>query len=184
MRAIVIWEKNKKTRKSMSNCELEGFVLFSQLSKETAVLVKVYLGGVPIGPHGFHIHEKGMDEIDPCDDVFDCCDKLGGHFNIGEKWSTTTPGGVKHGHHTGDLCFNIYSNDGIVDIEFKSDEISLYSNHPGYIINRALVIHEDEDDRGLGIYEDSEKTTGSLITGNAGRRIACGQINKMPEPKN
>ena len=184
MKAIAIWHSDIKTKQSISNSPLEGFVSFIQNSIDSPVLVKVYLSGIPEGAHGFHIHEKGMEEIEDCDDVFDCCDKLGGHFNIGEKWSPLTPGGTKHGNHTGDLCFNIHSAGGIIDAEFFDQNISLYKAHPGCVINRSLVIHEDEDDQGKGIYRDEEKNKQSLITGNAGKRIACGQICIVPESKN
>ena len=39
------------------------------------------------------------------------------------------------------------------------------------IVGRSMVIHADEDDLGLG------GNAGSLATGNAGERLACGIID-------
>ena len=38
------------------------------------------------------------------------------------------------------------------------------------IIGRSIIIHEDEDDLGLGNFEDSK------TTGHSGKRIACSVI--------
>lgn len=45
--------------------------------------------------------------------------------------------------------------------------VSLVKTDPAYIIGRAIVVHADEDDLGLGGAADS------LTTGNAGARVAC-----------
>ena len=49
---------------------------------------------------------------------------------------------------------------------------------PPNIIGRGLVIHEDEDDCGLGV---GNKKKESLITGNSGKRIACAVIGYAKE---
>lgn len=52
---------------------------------------------------------------------------------------------------------------------FRDDIIKLRGTKAN-IIGRGLIIHADEDDCGLG----GDKA--SLITGNAGKRIACAVI--------
>jgi len=41
---------------------------------------------------------------------------------------------------------------------------------PNSVIGRSCVVHQDEDDLGLGGFEDSK------TTGHAGARVACGVI--------
>jgi Cu/Zn superoxide dismutase len=76
--------------------------------------------------------------------------------------------------HNGDMTNNLYFNNGLTYYSFHNDMISLYSDDPRYIIGRSIVIHQDFDDEGLN-FDDDE----SLITGNAGARIACANIIKM-----
>jgi len=179
MRAIVLFHPHKKSLYSMSEKPLEGFVLFKQEDEESPVKVTVYLEGLDEGSHGFHIHEKGFSEIEKCDDVRSCCDRLGGHFNVEPTWSLDNLTGTKHGHHNGDLCFNIVSEKGLVQHYFLNDKISLFKDSPKCVLNRALVIHEEEDDMGYGNYADEDKVIESYINGNAGKRIACGEIKMI-----
>lgn len=176
MKAIVLFHPNKKSLYSMAEVPLDGFVLFNQHDKEEKVKVTVYLRGLPEGAHGFHIHEKSMSEIKKCSDVKDCCKQLGGHFSVDPVWSLDNLSGVKHGQHNGDLCFNIVSEDGIAEHYFQVDNISLFPEEKDNVINRSLVIHDGEDDMGHTHYEEEEKNIESMITGNAGSRIACGEI--------
>lgn len=181
MKAIVLFHPYKKSFFSMSSYPLEGFVLFTQDTKTDKVKITVHLEGLPNGPHGFHIHERSMKDIKRCSDVESCCQQLGGHFSVEEKWSLDNLEGVKHGEHNGDLCFNIVSDEGIANKYFYSDKISLFPGQKESVIDRSLVIHRDEDDMGEGVYEDEEKTIESRITGNAGPRIACGEIKIINE---
>jgi Cu-Zn family superoxide dismutase len=67
---------------------------------------------------------------------------------------------------------------GNISVEKDNDEIyfeinnnELLSLNGEYsILGRSVIIHEDEDDLGKGNHKDS------LITGNSGKRIACGVI--------
>jgi Cu-Zn family superoxide dismutase len=176
MKAIVVWRRGGKNDESISqNDSVDGYVLFNQFSEDKPVSITVYLDGLVDGKHGFHIHEKCLTKEMLESDQLNCCDKLGGHFNVGEKWSNSNPLGTQHGEHTGDLCMNIDVEDGLADSIFWDDQISLY---PGdnCIVGRSLVIHENEDDLGEGMYSDDEMEEESKMTGNAGSRIACGNI--------
>lgn len=177
MKAIVLFNSAKRSLHSMSDVDLEGFVLFHQ--KDEKVKVSVYLKGLPDGPHGFHIHEKGMSGLKACSDARECCKQLGGHFTVKPAWSLKNLEGVKHGEHNGDLCFNVISENGIAEHIFEVDNISLDPNSEMNVVGRSLVIHEQADDMGHAHYEEEEKNIESYITGNAGARIACGEIRMV-----
>jgi len=148
---------------------IKGTVIFNQYSLDSPVEVSVRLFGMPDGYHGMHVHEK---KITPSIlKSTKCCSLLGGHFNGGKPiWSPDNPNGTKHGDHVGDLNFNVYSKNGEVIEEFEDYNISLYKSSKNNIIGRSLIIHADKDDKGLG------NNVESLITGNAGKRIACSNI--------
>ena len=57
---------------------------------------------------------------------------------------------------------------GKVDCIIEAKQVRLTGKYS--VIGRSIVIHQKEDDLGNG--NDNE----SLITGNAGKRIACGII--------
>lgn len=52
---------------------VRGNVTFTQNGCGNPVLVEVSIFGLPTGPHGFHIHEKG--------DLSNGCLSNGGHYN-------------------------------------------------------------------------------------------------------
>ena len=100
-------------------------------------------------------------------DLSDGCTSAGPHFN---------PQGKTHGspkadiRHVGDLG-NIQSNsEGHAKYTFEDTLISLSGKHS--ILGRSIVVHEGEDDLGLGANEESKKT------GNAGGRAACAVIGE------
>ena len=184
-KAIVLWNREKNNNYSLSEKSLDGFVLFVQENIDSVVKISIYLEGLEDGEYGFHIHEKGINSCENKENVKDCCDSLGGHFNVGVKWSPLEPRGTKHGEHTGHLCFNIIFEDSICSFDFTDDKISLYNEKENCVLGKSLVIHQDRDDMGLVRYpeEDFKKNINRFITGNAGERIACGEILKYPSDK-
>ena len=130
-----------------------GIVLKQEPNKPT--IIRGQIKGLTPGKHGIHIHEFG--------DLSDGCDSAGGHYN---------PDGVDHGDlaigHVGDLG-NIVANElGIASFKIVARRVDLSGDRS--VVGRAMVIHADEDDLGLGGDEES------LKTGNAGERLACGVI--------
>jgi superoxide dismutase, Cu-Zn family len=139
-----------------------GSVDFYQ--KPESVLVEVNLWGLPPNKTlGFHIHEYG--------DSSNGCISLGGHWN---------PYNQFHGsifinetkRHAGDLINNITTDKyGKFKIHYFDNLLKVKD-----IIGRSVVIHDGEDDLGLG------GNLESLKTGNAGSRMACAIIGiKNPD---
>jgi Cu-Zn family superoxide dismutase len=163
--------------------DIKGYIIFMQETKDSPVYVEINLKNLPNGIHGIHIHEKdipkeylGKSNLPN----LNICKQLGGHFN---------PFNVNHGsynlntiRHVGDLVNNINVKNNEVYLTYMDSLISLY---PGKtcIINRSVVIHKDKDDEGIpGMIAKyygkklNKKEEESLKTGNAGNRIACGNI--------
>jgi len=139
--------------------DIRGHVFMWQTVGEDGVVFGLDLAGLDETDHhlqrGFHIHEGNDTESESCDSV-------GGHYN---------PEGNDHGgphddnRHVGDLG-NVYSSAfGEIEGRFYDDVISLTGEKS--IVGRAVVLHRDEDDLGLGGEEDS------LTTGHAGKRLGC-----------
>ena len=167
--------KSKKTKKTINKfcqpdtrkfiCQVrgvdddkvKGHIYFTEKDNVNYTEIKLDLHGLPEGPRGFHIHERG--------NLLDGCTSLCGHFNPHHK----THGGLNHTHsHVGDLGNIIVKKDGTCTQTIKSKFIRLRGK--ANVLGRSVVIHEKEDDLGNGGDEES------LKTGNAGRRIACGVI--------
>ena len=79
--------------------------------------------------------------------------------------------------HTGDLINNIESDkNGNFNYSYFDPRISIIGNENNSILGCSVVIHENEDDLGLGV---GSKKNESLKTGNSGKRIACAIIGKV-----
>ena len=136
-----------------------GSVVFKEVDNQTQIIVNVE-GLTPNTKHGFHIHKSG--------DLRKGCNSLCSHFN---------PFGAKHGgpdnnrnnRHVGDLG-NLLANKNGKVINYKVTDSLIRLTGKNSILGRSVVIHEGEDDLGLG--DNAE----SLKTGNAGKRIGCGVI--------
>ena len=116
------------------------------------VEVTVNLTGVPVGAHGFHIHDKG--------DCGDNGNAAGGHFN---------PMGTAHGapaadpHHAGDFGNVTADAHGRVTTSFTTRSVTLDSASTS-AVGHAIILHANSDD------------LATQPTGNAGGRIACGVV--------
>lgn len=116
------------------------------------------IAGLDDGEHGIHIHQYG--------DLTEGCKSACAHFN---------PRKANHGsrtskvRHLGDLG-NITSEKGLSKFDLFGKDVSLRLADKHNIAGRMIVVHADRDDLGQG--GDAE----SLVTGNAGKRLACGVI--------
>ncbi len=151
--------------------KIQGTVLFSQTlqqQKKNEVTIDIHLKGLGKNrKRGFHIHQFG--------DLSDGCTSMCAHFN---PFKQTHGGPHSKARHAGDLG-NVESDaNGNSNDQMIIQGISLKSSSKLSIIGRGLIIHEDEDDLGLGGHDDS------LTTGHAGKRSACAVIgwsSKMGE---
>ena len=141
-----------------NNNNVYGTIKFSQSKKSKRVKVTYHITGLSDGLHGFHVHEYG--------DLTDGCGSSCAHFNPTNKLHGGRKSKIRH---VGDLG-NILSKNKVAKGFFYDNIISLNPKSKFSIIGRCIVVHEEEDDLGKG--GDKEST----ITGNAGKRLACGVI--------
>jgi Cu-Zn family superoxide dismutase len=147
----------------ISSKPIVGYIKFHQCSPNSLVNVAFHLHGfLPHQTHAIHIHELG--------NMLDGCTSLGPHYNP----TNTTHGSILYPdqpRHAGDLINNLTSDDsGNFFFEYQDDLLTLYGDDS--ILGRSVVIHEKIDDLGRGGNMES------LITGNAGNRIACAIIGR------
>ena len=129
--------------------------------EETEAGVRILLdaANLPKGTHGIHIHETGACEKPDFESA-------GGHFN-----PTNASHGTQHekGAHAGDLPNIEVAEDGTIKEELLAKGVTLKMDQENTLFDSdgsALVIHEKADD-----YK-------SQPSGDAGDRIACGEIAK------
>ena len=131
--------------------KIKGNVVFKQ--KDEHVSIKIDVKGLSKNHlHGFHIHESG--------DLREGCKSCCAHYNPDEK----EHGGLDNGHK-GDLGNIKTDEDGNCSMTIRTDKFIVDE-----ILGRSIIIHQDEDDCGLGQFEDSK------TTGHSGARIACSVI--------
>eukprot|EP00873_Tetraselmis_striata_P024171 jgi/Tetstr1/444435/TSEL_032322.t1 len=140
-----------------------GTVTFEQVNPDKCMISWDITGMAP-GKHGFHIHEKA--------DFSDGCNSAGPHYN---------PHGRTHGspsdeeRHAGDLGNIVASAAGGSKGSLADHLVKLEG--PFSVIGRSVMVHADEDDLGRGDHsQPGVNGFTSKTTGNAGARIACGEI--------
>jgi len=113
--------------------------------------------------HGIHIHNTTLASQAALDSL---CVAAGGHFNpskVNHTCSSATG-------HAGDLGSIFIRAGGASSARFVNANISLVPGSPTSVLNRAIVLHADPDDCGVGGKADSK------TTGHSGARLACGVI--------
>tara|TARA_Y100000389_G_scaffold84757_4_gene81449 strand:+ start:2995 stop:3825 length:831 start_codon:yes stop_codon:yes gene_type:complete len=145
--------------KKIPNNKVNGIIRFTQ--KNGKVNINYDIKNLPKGYHGFHIHKFG--------DLTNGCKSAGPHFNTYKKNIHGGPNSkVKHNGDLGNI-FNKKNNvKGTKKISSKV--LSIEPCAKNSIIGRSIIVHKDKDDLGKG------NNLESLITGNAGARLACGVI--------
>jgi superoxide dismutase, Cu-Zn family len=133
-----------------------GTVTLSEMA--AGVLLKIDLKGLPPGPHGFHVHEAGKCEAD--------------FSSAGQIYN---PLGAKHGFlndegpMAGDLPNIVAGPDGAARAEMMSTYLHLNMDGDDTLFGpagTAIVVYEKADD-----YQTDPD-------GGAGKRVACGVIQK------
>lgn len=144
--------------------KIKGTVKFTEDKIQGNIIIEIHLKGLPPNSkHGFHIHEAG--------DLTEQCKSMCAHFNPYHKQHGCP--GMKE-RHVGDLGNLITNKKGEVNITITDNLIKLRGSKCN-IIGRSVIVHEDEDDCGLGNFPDS------LTTGHAGKRIDCAVIGYSKE---
>jgi len=139
---------------------VKGVIYFIETSN--GLQINGSISGLSPGRHGFHVHATG--------DLSGGCASLGAHFNPYNK-SHGAPNVTER--HVGDLGNVVANAAGVAEINFLDKEITLSGAND--IIGRGVIVHQDEDDLGLGGFDDSKST------GHAGARVGCGVIGTLSE---
>lgn len=152
--------------------------------------------------HGFHLHQKPALSAGDLDKT---CATCGGHFNPTGAPHGSTLNDNPCERHVGDLINNVKADaDGQVRVTFEDNLVTLTPTdaRPYTVLGCSLVVHEGTDDlgrqgtfsghppyvdgatgqrhAGSGTFRRyprcSKKERESLQTGNAGKRLACGNV--------
>ena len=157
VKATCVVQPNGKSCDGSTGGDVRGVVNFEQADESGPCTISWRVTGLIPGEHGFHVHEKA--------DFSDGCKSAGPHYN---------PHGKTHGapcdevRHVGDLGNIVAGADGVAEGSIEDHLIKLSGEFT--VIGRSMMVHADVDDLGKGGHELSS------TTGNAGARIACGEI--------
>ena len=134
-----------------------GEVVCHNMPQKSVVITATFTK-LPQGKHGFHIHRMGDLPGNSCTGA---CD----HFHCGPPAPHGDAPGANRPRHTGDLG-NIEINTRKAQKYFKKSYV-LEGVTCEDLWGRAIIVHADEDDLGMGGFPDS------LTTGHSGARIGC-----------
>jgi Cu-Zn family superoxide dismutase len=152
----VVGPNGKKCDGSADTGSVSGKIEFVEEGDNCTITYNVT--GLTPGLHGFHIHEKA--------DFSNGCMSAGPHYNPHGKTHGAPSDGSER--HAGDLG-NIEANaDGVASGTIVDTLVKISGEFT--VIGRSVMVHADPDDLGKGGHDLSP------TTGNAGARIACGEI--------
>ena len=202
MKAYVKWPDQQNAQRN----GFSGLVTISQRDADSPARYKVRLWGLePNTLHGFHIHEK---PVTSQADLEKTCQTCGGHFNPTGVYHGSVLNTEPEQRHVGDLINNVWADEhGEIVVDFYDNMATLIhcEQRPYSILGRSLVVHEGEDDLGrqgryqsppylsgkepslywdpnkFVPYPDHKSRLASFKTGNAGKRLACGNIQQYPK---
>jgi len=158
--------------------------------------------------HGFHLHQQPALDAGDLDKT---CATCGGHFNPTGAPHGSVLNADPGERHVGDLINNVKADrHGQVRVTFQDDLVTLAPTEarPYTVLGCSLVVHQDTDDLGrqgrfaghppyidgagrrrrkAGAFTRyrwcSTKERESLTTGNAGKRLACGNVVAAASPQ-
>jgi superoxide dismutase, Cu-Zn family len=162
---LVVNRPVKKAVAVVRRCDTDkrvGVITLEQYNDMLHIHVSFNLRNFRDGKHGFHVHKCGDERNQDKK-----CSSLCSHYSRSED--DVHGGRTSYERHNGDLG-NIMSINGNVDEKISIQNMYLDIEE---CIGRAFVIHDDEDDLGLGGDEESKKT------GNAGKRIAYALVGRL-----
>lgn len=152
-------QQNQELRvqiQSTSGSNVSGTAVFTEENGE--VTMRADLSGLTEGTHAIHLHENA-----------DCSaedgSSAGGHWN--PTFEEHGEWGDPDGYHRGDIGNFEADSDGNATVEFSTDQWCIgCDDNTENIVGQAVVVHEGVDD-----YT-------SQPSGDAGTRIACGEITR------
>lgn len=165
---------------------------------EGDVAVQVRVHDLPAGFHGFHVHTIGqcvpgtpaIPDAPGVPGIPGTTDfsSAGGHFDLGRA-----PPPTPHSHkdHSGDFPVLLVNTDGTANAKFNTDRFSLADLFDAD--GSAIIIHANPDNYTnipdilhpgnspyVGYIPTSPQVLNTtLMTGDAGGRIACGVVEKV-----
>ena len=139
-----------------SDSNVSGEVTFTE--ENGKVSMKATFSGLSEGEHAIHLHEKA-------DCSSDDGTSTGGHWNPTfqphGKW------GAEEGFHKGDIGNFIADAEGNAIVEFSTDQWCIgCDDATKNILGKSVIVHKGADD------------FVSQPSGNAGARVACGEITQ------
>ncbi|WP_338471945.1 superoxide dismutase family protein [Niallia sp. XMNu-256] len=154
-----VGEEVTKMDVKMHNADGDTLGTITLTEQASGIKLDIDLSGLPSGEHAMHIHDKSSCEGPDFKSA-------GDHFNPDDKKH-----GLLHpeGAHAGDLPNIIVKEGGVVKAELKAPLVTLKEGKASLLTKdgKSIVIHDGKDD-GM-----------SQPAGDAGERIACGEITKQ-----